>query len=298
MTEFKSGFIAIVGRPNVGKSSLLNRLIGQKIAIISPKPQTTRNTIRGILHGDNYQIVFIDTPGIHNPENKLGEAMQKNAYQGLRDNDAILYLVDAKPFLDETDLELIKRLKACKCKIFLGINKIDLLTDKSAIDRIIMMYLAHLEFQAVVPISVREDKNIEHLLKEVVEVLEPGPAYFPEDTVTDQPERAIIAEVVREKIMLYTKEEIPYSVIVVTEELKKNIETGQMQARIQIYGERESQKGIIIGKHGAMLKKIGTAARKDLNAIFDNKFHLELWVKIKKDWRKSIADLKNFGFYE
>ncbi|MGY3777690.1 GTPase Era [Isobaculum melis] len=291
---FKSGFVAIVGRPNVGKSTLLNRVIGQKIAIMSDKAQTTRNKIQGIYTTDEAQIVFIDTPGIHKPKHRLGDFMVDSALSSLREVDAILFMVNASEKRGPGDNFVIEKLKHTKTPVFLIINKIDEI-HPDALFEIITDYSKELDFTAVVPISALNGNNVETLLEQVVGYIPEGPKFYPDDQVTDHPEYFIVSELIREKVLKLTREEIPHSVAVVVESMKKN-EHDKIQVQATIIVERSSQKGIIIGKSGSMLKKIGSMARRDIELMLGNKVYLELWIKVKKDWRDKQSSLQDFGY--
>ena len=293
--DYKSGFVAVIGRPNVGKSTLINSLIGQKIAIMSDKPQTTRNRIMCVLTKADAQLVFLDTPGIHKPVDKLGEYMVKAAEGTLQEVDAIIFVVDANEKFGPGEHYIIERLKATKKPVVLAINKVDLLEDKEALLPIITSYNDKYDFAATVPISALEENNLEGLLEEVKKYLPKGPQYYPEDMVTDQPERLIIAEMVREKVLHLTRDEVPHSIAVDVDEMKTR-DNGDNYVRATIYVERDSQKGIIIGKKGAMLKEIGAQARQDVQMLLGGKVFLDLWVKVKKDWRNRDNILKGFGF--
>ncbi|WP_287449595.1 GTPase Era [Anaerovibrio sp.] len=293
--DYKSGFVAVIGRPNVGKSTLINSLIGQKIAIMSDKPQTTRNRIMCVLTKPDAQLVFLDTPGIHKPIDKLGEYMVKAAEGTLQEVDAIIFVVDANEKFGPGEHYILERLKSTKKPVVLAINKVDLLEDKEALLPIITNYNGKYDFAATVPISALEENNLEGLLDEVKKYLPKGPQYYPEDMVTDQPERLIIAEMVREKVLHLTRDEVPHSIAVDVDEMKIR-DNGDNYVRVTIYVERDSQKGIIIGKKGAMLKEIGAQARQDVQMLLGGKVFLDLWVKVKKDWRNRDNILKGFGF--
>lgn len=293
MAKFKSGFITIIGRPNAGKSTLMNTILQQKIAIVSDKPQTTQNKIRGFYTTDDAQLIFIDTPGIHKPKHKLGEFMNEAAKSAVGGVDVIFYIVDASLPFGKGEEYIIRTLPQ-DTPVFLLLNKIDLMT-KEAVLGIIMEYSEKFPFAEIVPVSALKDENIEHLLDTVVGYLPEGPCYYPEDMVTDQPERAIMAEIVREKVLECTGDEIPHAVAVEMTEVKERPD-GMIYANAVIYTERESQKGILIGKNGAMLKKIGRLARIEMERTLGSRFYLELWVKVKKDWRNKEIHLRNFGF--
>ena len=291
----QSGFVAVIGRPNVGKSTLINSLIGQKIAIMSDKPQTTRNRIMCVLTQQDMQVVFLDIPGIHKPKHKLGEYMGKAAEGTLKEVDAIIFVVDANEKFGPGEQYILDRLQATKKPVILAINKVDLIEDKEALLPIITSYNGKYDFIATVPISAKEESNLDGLVAEIKKHLPKGPQYYPEDMVTDQPERLIVAELIREKALHNTREEIPHAIAVDIDEMKTR-DNGDMYVRATIYVERESQKGIVIGKKGAMLKEIGALSRADIQMLLGCKVFLDLWVKVKKDWRNRDNILKEFGF--
>ncbi len=304
--EYKSGFAAVIGRPNVGKSTLINSLIGQKVVIMSDKPQTTRNKILCVLTQNNMQVVFIDTPGIHKPLHKLGEYMIRSAQNTLKEVDVILFVVDANEKAAGGERYIMKQLQSTNKPVILVINKIDL-TKKTSILPTIASYeneyknicsaennKAH-RFSAVVPISAKIKENLPELLKEIDKHLPEGPQYFPENMITDQPERLIVAELIREKVLLSTRDEVPHAVAVDVDEMVTR-NNGDVYVRATIYVERDSQKGIIIGAKGALLKQIGADARSDIQNLLGSKIYLDLWVKVKKDWRDRERVLKEFGF--
>ncbi|GEN57410.1 GTPase Era [Halolactibacillus alkaliphilus] len=292
--EFKSGFITIIGRPNVGKSTFLNRVIGQKIAIMSDKAQTTRNTIQGVLTTEDAQIVFIDTPGIHKPKHRLGDFMVKLAENTLNEVDAILFMINAEEGFGRGDQYIIDRLERVKKPVYLIINKIDRIhPDK--LFQLITEYKDKFDFKEIIPISALEGNNVTHLLEVLTDQLPEGPQYYPKDQVTDHPERFIISELIREKVLHHTREEVPHSIAVVIEKIEKNPDE-KVLVQANIIVERSTQKGIIIGKQGSMLKKIGHQARRDIERLLGNKVYLELWVKVKKDWRNQERYLSEFGF--
>jgi len=291
---YKSGFAAVIGRPNVGKSTLINSLIGQKIAIMSDKPQTTRNKILCVLTQPDAQVVFLDTPGIHKAKDKLGEYMVQAAENTLKEVDVILFVVDATEKMGAGERYIVERLEATKKPVLLVVNKLDLI-DRQSVLPIIAGYTAKYPFAGVVPISAKEEMNLDSLLTEIKQHLEEGPQYYPEDMVTDQPERLIVAELVREKVLHLTREEIPHAIAVDVDEMSTRT-NGDVYIRATIYVERDSQKGIVIGAKGMLLKKIGALARTDIENLLGSRVYLELWVKVKKDWRNRNNLLKEFGF--
>lgn len=292
--EFKSGFITIIGRPNVGKSTFLNRVIGQKIAIMSDKAQTTRNTIQGVLTQNDAQMIFIDTPGIHKPKHKLGDFMVKLAENTLNEVDAVIFMINAEEGYGKGDQYIIDRLAQVSRPVYLIVNKIDQVHPDQLFD-LIIRYKDKYPFKEIIPISALEGNNVDHLLTVLKDQLPSGPKYYPDDQITDHPERFIISELIREKALQLTREEVPHSIAVVIEQIeKKPDEKVLVQAIIII--ERKSQKGIIIGKQGAMLKKIGSQARRDIERLLGSKVYLELWVKVQKDWRNKERYLQEYGF--
>lgn len=294
MSIEKSGFVAIVGRPNVGKSTLLNRIVGQKIAIMSDKAQTTRNKIQGVYTTDTTQIVFIDTPGIHKPKHRLGDYMVEAAYSALHEVEVVLFMVAADQKRGKGDDMIIERLKKLNVPVYLVINKIDKTHPNDLLEQI-DDFKSQMDFAQIIPISATQGNNFETLMNELEANMPAGPQYFPEDQITDHPEYFVVSELIREKILQLTRDEVPHSVAVVIDSMKrKPDEKVQIQATIII--ERDSQKGIIIGKGGAMLKKIGTQARKDIEKLLGDKVFLELWVKVQKDWRDKQVYLTDFGY--
>ena len=293
-TPHKSGFIAVIGRPNVGKSTLINQLIGQKIAIMSDKPQTTRSRILCVLTQPDAQIVLLDTPGVHKPLSKLGEYMDRSITNTLKEVDAVFFVVDASEKPGPGERFIMERLEKTKKPVILVLNKIDLVT-RDALLPIIAAYSVDREFSAVVPISALSKDNLDALLAEAKKHLPEGPAYYPEDMVTDQPERLIAAELVREKVLSLTRDEVPHSIAVDVDEMATR-PNGDVYIRATIYVERDSQKGIVIGHKGAMLKEIGRLARPDIEMMLGSKVYLDLWVKVRKDWRNRDAILKSLGF--
>ena len=294
--SFKSGFVAIVGRPNVGKSTFMNYVLGQKIAIMSDKAQTTRNKIQGVYTKDNAQIVFLDTPGIHKPKHELGEFMVKSAYSALKEVDAVLFMVNVSEKRGPGDDFIIEKLKGIKTPIFLVLNKIDLVTPEVLLERV-ESYKDALDFAGVFPISVLQGNNVNELMEALIEALPEGPQYYPADQITDHPEYFVVSELIREKILQLTQEEIPHSVAVTVDKMQKD-EFDKVHVYANIIVERKSQKGIIIGKGGHLLKEIGTRARRDIQQLLGNKVYLELWVKVEKDWRKRKSNLQEYGYKE
>ena len=295
---FKSGFISIIGRPNVGKSTFLNHVIGQKIAIMSDKPQTTRNKVQGVLTTNDTQFIFIDTPGIHKPKNKLGDFMMNVAQNTFREVDLILFMVNAEEGYGRGEEFIIEKFQNIDTPIFLIINKIDQI-HPDQLFTIIDSYKDKYPFKEIIPISALQGNNVERLLEQIKLYLPQGPQYYPADQVTDHPERFIVAELVREKALHLTREEVPHSLAVVTEQMKRDEDNQDLvHVMATIIVERDSQKGIIIGKQGKMLKEIGKRARKDIENLLGSKVYLELWVKVQKDWRNKASQLRNYGFRE
>ncbi|MFP3510562.1 GTPase Era [Peribacillus sp. SIMBA_075] len=294
---YKSGFISIIGRPNVGKSTFLNRVIGQKIAIMSDKPQTTRNKVQGVLTQNDSQMIFIDTPGIHKPKHKLGDFMMKVATNTLKEVDLILFMINATEGYGRGDEFIIEKLQTVKTPVFLVVNKIDAMHPDDLLP-IIEKYQQLYPFAAVVPISALEGNNVDTLLEQIKEHLPEGPQFYPADQVTDHPERFIISELVREKVLHLTREEIPHSVAVVIDSIKKMDNSDTINVMATIVVERDSQKGIVIGKQGKMLKEVGSRARVDIENLLGSKVFLELWVKVQKDWRNKASQLRDYGFNE
>ena len=291
--DFKSGYAAMIGRPNVGKSTLMNRLIGQKIAITSSKPQTTRNRIQTVYTSDEGQIVFLDTPGIHKAKNKLGEYMIKSADGVLKDVDVVLWLVEASDHIGPMDRQIAARLKGLSVPVILVINKIDTVK-RDELLKIIDVHRGLCDFAEVVPVSALSGDNTDTLIEQIFKYLPYGMPFFDEDTITDQPERQITAELIREKALKCLDEEIPHGIAVTVERMDYKPDIVHIDATIIC--EKDSHKGMIIGKQGQMLKKIGSAARYEIERLLDNRVNLKLWVKVKKDWRDSDVLLKNFGY--
>lgn len=293
--NFKSGFVTLIGRPNVGKSTLMNYLIGQKIAITSNKPQTTRNRIQTVLTMEEGQIVFVDTPGIHKAKNKLGEYMVNVAERTLNEVDVVLWLVEPTTFIGAGEKHIAKQLQKVQTPVILVINKVDMIK-KEEVLKVIDIYRKLYDFMEIVPVCARSGANTEELLKVIFQYLPYGPQFYDEDTVTEQPERQIVAEIIREKALHSLNEEIPHGIAVCIEQMKGRKKMMDIQATIIC--ERDSHKGIIIGKQGSMLKKIGSTARFEIERMLECKVNLQLWVKVKKDWRDSEFLMKNFGYRE
>ena len=292
--QFKSGFVAIVGRPNVGKSTFMNYVLGQKIAIMSDKAQTTRNKIQGVYTNQECQIVFLDTPGIHKPKHELGNFMVESAYSALKEVDAVLFMVNAAEKRGPGDDFIIEKLKKIKTPVFLVLNKIDLISPDELLDRV-ESYQETIPFAGIIPISVLQGNNVQELMTTLTNHLPEGPQYYPSDQITDHPEYFVVSELIREKILHLTKEEIPHSVAVAVDKMQKD-EFDKVHVYANIIVERPTQKGIIIGKGGKLLKEIGVRARKDIEQLLGNKVYLELWVKVEKDWRKKKSHLQDFGY--
>ncbi len=295
MTENKTAFIAIVGRPNVGKSSILNKLLGQKIAIVSDKPQTTRTRIMGVLTIEETQLVFTDTPGFHRPKTKLGEKMVKAVSDSISGVDLCLFVIESEGDLRETELELIEKFKQQKMPVVLAINKIDTLSDKTVLMKRIMDMTQLYNFEAIVPVSAVKNDGHDALTEELIKLAQPSEHFFPEDTLTDQPERVIVSEIVREKMLRLLDKEIPHGVAVAVEKMRERSDKDLIDIETTIYCERESHKGIIIGKKGATLKRISTYARQDMEKFFGCQINLQCWVKVKDDWRNREGLIHNFG---
>ena len=296
MSMHKSGFAAVIGRPNVGKSTLINALIGQKIAIMSDKPQTTRSRILCILTEEDAQVIFLDTPGVHKPKHKLGDYMAKATEGALHGVDVVVFVVDVTEKMGAGEQYILKQLANVRVPVLLAVNKVDCIPREQSLP-IIESYAKVYDFTGIVPISAREGENLDGLLAEIKAHLPEGPQYYPADMVTDQPERLIVAELVREKVLALTRDEIPHAVAVDIEEMTTR-QKGDVYIRAVIYVERESQKGIVIGARGALLRTIGAQARADVETLLGAKVYLDLWVKTRKDWRNRATALREFGFYE
>ena len=294
----KTAFIAIVGCPNVGKSSILNRLLGQKIAIVSDKPQTTRTKIMGVLTEGDTQLVFTDTPGFHRPRTKLGEKMVQAVSDSVSGVDACLFVVEPEGELRPAELELIEKFKKLKMPVILAINKVDTLPDKEVLMARILELSKTYDFEAVVPVSALRGINMDELLSEMKKLAEESVFFFPEDTLTDQPERVIAAEIIREKLLRNLDREIPHGVAVSIEKMREREDSDIMDIEAVIYCEKDSHKGIIIGKNGAMLKRISTRAREDMEKFFQCHINLRCWVKVKEGWRNNQYQMRNFGYEE
>ena len=293
--EFKSGFVTLIGRPNVGKSTLMNHLIGQKIAITSEKPQTTRNRIQTVYTDERGQIIFLDTPGIHKAKNKLGEYMVNVAENTLKEVDVILWLVEPTTFIGAGERHIAEQLSKIKTPVILVINKIDTVKSKEEILTFIAAYKDILNFAEIIPVSALKEMNIEDVESSIFKYLPAGPQFYDEDTVTDQPMRQIAAELIREKALRMLDDEIPHGIAVVIDQMKER-SNGIIDVDATIVCERDSHKGIIIGKGGSMLKRIGTAARMEIENLMDTKVNLKLWVKVRREWRDSDMYMKNYGY--
>lgn len=294
---FRSGFAALIGRPNVGKSTLLNAFVGQKIAIMSNRPQTTRNRIHGVLTTADAQLVFIDTPGLHTPRHKLGEYMVTAAESALKEVDVILMVTDATENRPDLDKVVIDRLRSVDTPVYLAINKVDAVS-KPDVLTFIDTYRKLYPFREIVPISARNGTQLDTLKALILREMPEGPKYYPDDMLTDHPEQFIITEVIREKVLRLTREEVPHSVMVEIEQFERREGSDVLHIGAVIYTERESQKGILIGKRGDMLKRVGQLSRQELEALLGTKIFMELWVKVKKDWRNEPSFLRRFGFDE
>ncbi|MCD8919350.1 GTPase Era [Staphylococcus gallinarum] len=296
MAEHKSGFISIIGRPNVGKSTFVNRVIGHKIAIMSDKAQTTRNKIQGVMTQDDAQIIFLDTPGIHKPKHKLGDYMMSVAKNTLSEIDAIMFMVNVNEDIGRGDEYIMDMLKSIKTPVFLVLNKIDLVHPDQLMPRI-EQYKQYMDFTEIVPISALEGLNVEHFLEVLKSYLPAGPKYYPDDQISDHPEQFVVGELIREKILHLTSEEIPHAIGVNVDRMIKEDED-RVRIEATIYVERDSQKGIVIGKGGKKLKEVGKRARQDIERLLGSKVYLELWVKVQKDWRNKVNFIRQMGYLE
>lgn len=294
--ENKTEFVAIVGRPNVGKSSLLNSMLGQKISIVSPKPQTTRTRIMGVLTQNETQIVFIDTPGLHKPRTHLGEYMVKSVRESIVGVDICLLVVDAGSKILSSEIEFINKFKKLNIPAILAINKIDLISSKESIMNLIEKYSEMFDFEAIVPLSARTKDGVNILVNELKKFAMPSEHFFDSDAITDQPERVIASEIIREKILRFLDKEIPHGVAVIIEKMRERKESSITDIDATIYCEKDSHKGIIIGEKGSMLKKIGSCARQDMERFFSCKINLNIWVKVKEDWRNRESILRSLGY--
>lgn len=294
----KTAFITIAGRTNAGKSSLLNAVVGEKIASVSSKSQTTRTRITGIKNIGDVQLVFFDTPGLHKPINKLSEHMLNTVRESVCDIDAVVFMMDCTKKINEQEINLLKSINASKTPLILVLNKIDLLKNKDELAPIIASMTEQIDFHAVIPISVTENNGIDILIDEIIKLSSESPHYFPEDMITDQPEKVLAAEMIREKLLKYLNDEVPHGIAVGVESMKERSDKDLLDISTVIYCEKESHKGIIIGKKGAMLKKISTAARLELEDFFRISVNLQCWVKVKEDWRNREGLIRNFGLSE
>lgn len=296
MTEHKSGFVSIIGRPNVGKSTFVNRVIGHKIAIMSDKAQTTRNKIQGVMTRDDAQIIFIDTPGIHKPKHKLGDYMMRVAKNTLSEIDAIMFMVNVNEDIGRGDEYIMEMLKNVKTPIFLVLNKIDLVHPDTLMPKI-EQYQSYMDFTDIIPISALEGLNVDHFIDVLKSFLPEGPKYYPDNQISDHPEQFVVSEIIREKILHLTSEEIPHAIGVNVDRMIKE-EEDRVRIEATIYVERDSQKGIVIGKGGKKLKEVGKRARRDIEMLLGSKVYLELWVKVQRDWRNKVNFIRQIGYVE
>lgn len=296
MTEHKSGFVSIIGRPNVGKSTFVNRVIGHKIAIMSDKAQTTRNKIQGVMTRDDAQIIFIDTPGIHKPKHKLGDYMMRVAKNTLSEIDAIMFMVNVNEDIGRGDEYIMEMLKNVKTPIFLVLNKIDLVHPDTMMPKI-EQYQSYMDFKDIIPISALEGLNVDHFIDVLKSFLPEGPKYYPDNQISDHPEQFVVSEIIREKILHLTSEEIPHAIGVNVDRMIKEDED-RVRIEATIYVERDSQKGIVIGKGGKKLKEVGKRARRDIEMLLGSKVYLELWVKVQRDWRNKVNFIRQIGYVE
>lgn len=296
MTEHKSGFVSIIGRPNVGKSTFMNRVIGHKIAIMSDKAQTTRNKIQGVMTREDAQIIFLDTPGIHKPKHKLGDYMMRVAKNTLSEIDAIMFMVNVNEDIGRGDEYIMEMLKNVKTPVFLVLNKIDLVHPDALMPKI-EKYKTYMDFTEIVPISALEGLNVDHFIDVLKDYLPEGPKYYPDDQISDHPEQFVVGEIIREKILHLTSEEIPHAIGINVDRMIKESEE-RVRIEATIFVERDSQKGIVIGKGGKKLKEVGKRARRDIEMLLGSKIYLELWVKVQKDWRNKINFIRQMGYVE
>lgn len=296
MTEHKSGFVSIIGRPNVGKSTFMNRVIGHKIAIMSDKAQTTRNKIQGVMTREDAQIIFLDTPGIHKPKHKLGDYMMRVAKNTLSEIDAIMFMVNVNEDIGRGDEYIMEMLKNVKTPVFLVLNKIDLFHPDALMPKI-EKYKTYMDFTEIVPISALEGLNVDHFIDVLKDYLPEGPKYYPDDQISDHPEQFVVGEIIREKILHLTSEEIPHAIGVNVDRMIKESEE-RVRIEATIFVERDSQKGIVIGKGGKKLKEVGKRARRDIEMLLGSKVYLELWVKVQKDWRNKVNFIRQMGYVE
>lgn len=296
MTEHKSGFVSIIGRPNVGKSTFMNRVIGHKIAIMSDKAQTTRNKIQGVMTREDVQIIFLDTPGIHKPKHKLGDYMMRVAKNTLSEIDAIMFMVNVNEDIGRGDEYIMEMLKNVKTPVFLVLNKIDLVHPDALMPKI-EKYKTYMDFTEIVPISALEGLNVDHFIDVLKDYLPEGPKYYPDDQISDHPEQFVVGEIIREKILHLTSEEIPHAIGVNVDRMIKESEE-RVRIEATIFVERDSQKGIVIGKGGKKLKEVGKRARRDIEMLLGSKVYLELWVKVQKDWRNKVNFIRQMGYVE
>lgn len=296
MTEHKSGFVSIIGRPNVGKSTFVNRVIGHKIAIMSDKAQTTRNKIQGVMTRDDAQIIFIDTPGIHKPKHKLGDYMMRVAKNTLSEIDAIMFMVNVNEDIGRGDEYIMEMLKNVKTPIFLVLNKIELVHPDTLMPKI-EQYQSYMDFTDIIPISALEGLNVDHFIDVLKSFLPEGPKYYPDNQISDHPEQFVVSEIIREKILHLTSEEIPHAIGVNVDRMIKEDED-RVRIEATIYVERDSQKGIVIGKGGKKLKEVGKRARRDIEMLLGSKVYLELWVKVQRDWRNKVNFIRQIGYVE
>ena len=295
--EFRSGFVAVIGRPNVGKSTLMNQLVGEKVAIMSSKPQTTRNSIRGVVNRPNCQMVLVDTPGLHRPKNRLGEWMIRSAMNALGDVDVVLYLVEPERTIGPGDRYILDLLKDIKTPVILIINKIDM-ADPQLLEHCHQLYKEEMHFHRIIPVSASLGVHLDQIMEATESLLPEGPRYFPEDMLTDQPERVMMAELIREKILHYMEQEIPHGIAVVLDEMTFYEERDIVEIQATIFCEKKSHKGMVIGKSGRKLKGIGKSAREDMERFLGTRVYLQLWVKVKEGWRDQAASLRDFGYFE